>query len=118
MKDITIYQNNIEFQKVIFEKIQSRIQSESCLEDMRAVSFEYYINEYQRRLISRLTLEHYERIAESKEVEFFIERPSFIEWLFRKTKTKKVTITLKEIFKGSVPFDGQPYIEVIKVKEL
>ena len=107
----------VEFDKLVFKSVKLRMQNESCLEDVRAVGFEYFIDDYSRRLITRLELEMHERIAEEKEVEFLIERPKFLDWLLRRQKTKKVKVILKDILKGSsANINGQPYIEVIQIK--
>lgn len=109
-KDTSI---TVGFEKLVFEKIQLRMQGEICLDYIKACEFEHFINDYTRNIVSRLTLEMYERTADEKEIEITIERPSFLDWLLRRTKKKIVKVKLKDILKSSnANIQGHPYIEV------
>jgi flavin-dependent dehydrogenase len=104
----------VEFEKLVFEKVQLRVQEEMCLEGIKPTHFEYFVNDYSRNVASILTLEMYERVADEKQVEFIIERPTFLDWLLRRTKTKTVKVRLKDILKDSnAHIQGRPYIEMM-----
>lgn len=106
----------VNFEKLVFKRIKLRLQNESCLEDIRAVGFDYFVDDYSRRLVTKMEFEMYERLAEEKNIEFTIERPKFFDWLLRRTKKKAINVKLKDILKDSNSIvKGQPYIEIMEM---
>jgi len=115
MKNI---ENAKSFEKQVFKEVKSMIQTEHCLDDIEAVGFEYYIDDFTRKLKSRLKLVHYERHAETKEIIIQLDRPKFLDWLFRRRKNKTVKVALKEVLKESnTLITNKPFIEIIAIEE-
>lgn len=115
MKNI---ENAKSFERQVFTEVKSMIETEHCLDDIEAVSFDYYIDDFKRILKSRLKLVHYERHAETKEIIIEIDRPKFSDWLFRRRKNKKVKVELKEVLKESnALIKNKPFIEIIAIEE-
>ncbi len=48
---------------------------------------------------------------ETGEITVFIERPSFFDWLFRRTKEKKVPYVIRQLMKTDKIPDSLPIIE-------
>lgn len=107
---------NVERQ--IFERVKSSIQSEMCLRDIQAMELVYFMDSYTRKVKTRLITAHYERHAETKEIEFELERPRFLDWLLRRRKTQTIRVELKEVLKESKSTITQnPFIEIMAIKE-
>ena len=107
------------FERQIFKEIKSMIQTEHCLHDINALGFEYYIDEYTKKVRSRLELAHYERHVETKELTIEFDRPKFLDWLLRRRKTKTVRVELKEVLKESNALITQnPFIEIMAIKSV
>lgn len=113
-------EQNVQFERQIFNQVLECIHSEHCMNDLHAIGYEYFIDEYTRMVKSRLTIERFERLAETKEVTFELERPTFLDWLLRRRKKETVTVELREILDlTGIELNEKttPYIEVIKTKK-
>lgn len=109
--------NKIEFERAVFERLEITVMAKSDLRGVRPHNLESYVDRNLDSLLMKLTSEMHERLADEKHIEFTIERPSFLDWLFRRTKKKVVTVKLKDILEASPEqIHGRPYIELIYLK--
>lgn len=110
-------ESQIDLTKVIFERIKLEFAEDTEMKWVRFENVDIYIDALSKHVRSKIHLEFYERLAETKSVEIRIARPSFLDWLLCREKKFFVDVNLKEI----LPVDkisgiGQPYLEIVQPK--
>lgn len=90
------YEKQATFEEVRFnrEKVQAiQILSEQCLSDLKLNIGQTAENFMQREFTAQLTAFVYSNTIDERTLDYYCERPTFFDWLFR--RRKKVSFEFK-----------------------